>query len=179
MSKPTIQDCIDIQHHLRRVMLLGDEGSLRSANFIQTMFEMEHRRRHTQLVPPLPKEAPVAPRPVVTEHRVKKHVFSDGTIWESCTATGCDYCTSTGKDDRAQVKRHTDRAIGIYDGPEFEQEEEVEASSDDPSELSVDALVEQADALVITDEQEGIESENAPEVSDEGSDGDEEPDGDE
>lgn len=133
-ERPTVELCSQIQGHIHRVMLIGEEG-ITSKAFCDLMWEAEVRRRnpHALEVPPLPpsKEPPVAPRPIITEHRVKKHVFSDGVIWESCAATGCAYSTTTGG-DRPQVKTHTDRAIGIYDEPEFEQ------TADDPMELCLE-----------------------------------------
>ena len=125
-------------------MFTGDESSLYSKPYLDHLWAEEWKRRsHAHEVAPLPKEPPVPPRPVVTSHHVKRHVFANGTIWESCTATGCEFATSTA-DDRVQVKRHSDSAIGIYIDDtmpyvtETDDGEGIEVSQDDPAELSLE-----------------------------------------
>ena len=81
-----------------------------------------------------PVEQPAVPRAPQTLHIVKTHVWTDGSVWETCTATGCSFGTGEGRSTNL-TKRHSDgRKSGDDDTYAVELDEaltEAEVTSED------------------------------------------------
>lgn len=140
----TFPQVIKLQKYYRQSLPPDSLGPAMEQALRDMAAQMGFASRPHQPVPTPPKKAKrevITPRVKCEVHREKVFVFSDGTVWQCCTHDECLF----GKGR----KTHSDRLP--HPPVEVEDEPEVELSSDDPRELSLDRVVQPLDDSDIED----------------------------
>jgi len=135
---------------LARLQLPPDSFTVAMAEALRTMEEIGlDVKQHSRAATTTPTTKKVTPRPKCTVHREKRHIFKDGTVWQSCTHADCGW-GKTRKSHSDGLRHHPvegstepevigkvqpfasalETPITAEDGPKSEAQEVVEAARD-------------------------------------------------